>query len=172
VRILLGLLVVFLVAVAAPLAQCQTKPAHKLPFSLTLVGPTSPVESGERVYIKITMKNLANHDVDSTPCYGNGIDRADEFDIPDSNGKRLETWWDKHPEIGHTGSPPPHTLKPGETHESGQVITDLYDMTQPGDYTIQVSRRISNNSKDGVVKSNKVTVTIFRMRKPPPPPAP
>jgi hypothetical protein len=39
-------------------------------------------------------------------------------------------------------------------------ISGLYDLSQPGQYKIQVSRAISDNPKAGVVKSNTITVTV------------
>jgi len=58
-------------------------------------------------------------------------------------------------------------VKPGKTETSGITITLLHDMTQPGTYTIQGSRRISDEPNDGVVHSNKITVTAVGPLVPP-----
>ena len=162
-----------LLFVVAPCAWCQGAPAHQPPFSLTLTALTPIVESGSAVHVKIVMKNLSNHDLDCTPKYINGLDRAYEFEVRHSSGKPLEDLTKKHPEIGQTFSPMPERfLKPGETTDSGEVVSEFYDMTQPGEYTVQVSRRVSENPKDGVVKSNKITVIVTDSRpKGPPPPS-
>ena len=169
-RILFGLL---LLTVVAPVARCQATSAGQPPFSLTLSALTPNIESGSDVHIKIVMKNLSNHDLDCTPNYANGLDRAYEYDVRDSSGKALESWTKKHPEIGQTFNPMiARFLKPGETVDTGEVISTTFDMTQPGQYTVQVSRKVSDNPKDGVVKSNKVTITILdsKPKGPPPPP--
>jgi hypothetical protein len=43
---------------------------------------------------------------------------------------------------------------------TGDFISRLYDLSQPGDYTIQLSRAVSDDPKNGVVKSNVITVTV------------
>lgn len=168
-RTLLGL---FLLMIVASVACCQATPATQRPFSLTLSTPTANVESGSVVQIMIAMKNLSDHDVDCTPNETNRLDTAFEYDVRDGDGKPVESWEKKHPEVGQVFSPRmPRSLKPGETINTGEVISSHYNMTQPGEYTIQVSRRISNDAKDGVVKSNKITVTVVDSTpKAPPPP--
>lgn len=168
-RILLSLLLL----ATAPVARYQATTTKQAPFSLTLIALTPRVESGTDVHIKIVMKNLSIHDLDSTPNYSNGLDKAYEYEVQDSTGKTVENWTKKHPEIAQTFSPmPPRSLKPGESSDTSEVISAFYDMTQAGEYTIQVSRRVSNNPKDGVVKSNKITIAISPGPKQPPPPPP
>jgi hypothetical protein len=154
------LLSLFLLAIA-PAAWCQATPVQQPPFSLTLSALTPIVESGSSVHIKIVMKNLSNHDVDCTPDFRNGLDEAYKFEIGHSSGKPLEDLTKKHPEIGKTFSPViERFLKPGETTVTSEVVSEFYDMALPGEYTIQASRRVSDNPKDGVVKSNKITITV------------
>ena len=52
------------------------------------------------------------------------------------------------------------TLKPGESADSVTGVSPEYDMSRPGQNVIQLSRPISDNPDDGVVKSNKVTITV------------
>jgi hypothetical protein len=51
-------------------------------------------------------------------------------------------------------------LKPGESDVTENYLNWLYDFTKPGTYTIQASRRISDDEMDGSVRSNIITVTI------------
>jgi hypothetical protein len=51
-------------------------------------------------------------------------------------------------------------LRPNESTKETIAVSDLYDLSHPGQYTIQVSRAVSNKPKDGVVKSNTITVTV------------
>ena len=48
-------------------------------------------------------------------------------------------------------------LKPGESKEDRITISRLYDMSSPGEYSVQISRAFPGI---GEVKSNVVTVTI------------
>jgi hypothetical protein len=158
-RMLFGLLMLTVV----PATHCHATPDRKPLFSLTLSALTPSVESGSQVHLKVVMKNLSDHDLNYSLCYSNGLDRAYEYDVRDSHGKALAILTRKHSEIGPTFKVwPAHLVKPGETDSSGGVISTFYDMTQPGEYTVQVSRAVSDNPKDGVVRSNKITVTIIR----------
>jgi hypothetical protein len=47
------------------------------------------------------------------------------------------------------------------TFERGETgISPRYDPSQPGEYVIQLSRPISDDPKNGVVKSDKLTITV------------
>jgi len=50
--------------------------------------------------------------------------------------------------------------RPNESTKENIALSDLYDLSHPGQYTIQVSRAVSDKPKDGVVKSNTITVTV------------
>jgi hypothetical protein len=56
-------------------------------------------------------------------------------------------------------------IKLGNTFEGTSDIGRLYDMSRPGKYHVQVSRRASENEKDGVVESNKIRVTVTPWRR-------
>ena len=53
-------------------------------------------------------------------------------------------------------------VKPGENLVGSQDISGLYDMSRPGKYVIQPSRRLSDAKDADVVKSNKAIVTIIQ----------
>ncbi len=149
----------------------QTQLATESPFSLTLSALIRSVEAGQQIELKIVMKNLTNHNLEYQYDIRNYQDRSNNYDVWDASGKKVEPIKKKYPQIGDTFEPvPPHIVKPGETETSGITITVLYDMTQPGTYTIQASRKISGEAKDGVVYSNKITVSVARPLVPPPAP--
>jgi len=157
-RLLLA--VCFDIAIFGP-ALCQTQSAKEPPFSLTLSALTPRVEAGQRVELKIVMKNLTNHNLEYQHDFRNYQDRSNNYDVWDASGKKLEPTKKKYPQIGDTFEPvPAHIVKPGETETSGITITLLYDMTQAGTYTIQASRKISDDANNGVVQSNKITVSV------------
>jgi hypothetical protein len=141
-------------------AWCQSMTSQP-PFSLNLSAAADNVTAGSDVHVKIEMKDVSNHDVDCTGAPSNGLDRAYQYEVRDDRGRLVPKIVKKHPEIGETFSTWPCRLKPGETATAaGGLISRLYDMSRPGQYTIQVSRSISDNPKDGVVKSNKITITV------------
>lgn len=57
-------------------------------------------------------------------------------------------------------------LKPGEFREEDIVISNLYDLSQPGQYTVSASRHLSNAATDAksklVAKSNTLMITITK----------
>lgn len=143
------------------------------PFSIKISVENPEVKVGSEIHIKIQLKNESNHDVDCSGAPSNGLDRAYQYEVLDDSAKMANKVLRSHPEVGETFSVWACSVKPGETaNAAGGIISRLYDMRRPGRYTIQVSRAISDNPKDGVVKSNKITVTvtdITREASPPPP---
>jgi len=51
-------------------------------------------------------------------------------------------------------------LQPGESVSYFAPISEWYDLSGPGKYTIQVLQHVSSDPSSAVVKSNKITVTI------------
>jgi len=51
-------------------------------------------------------------------------------------------------------------LKPGESVSEVTNLARWVDFSQPGEYVIQVSRNIGDDEKQGVVKSNIITITV------------
>jgi len=51
-------------------------------------------------------------------------------------------------------------LRPNESTKETIALSNLYNLSHPGQYTIRMSRAVSNNPRDGVVKSNKIAVTV------------
>jgi hypothetical protein len=54
-------------------------------------------------------------------------------------------------------SPP---LKPGASKEEKADLDAWFDLKEPGEYTIQLSRRINGGVDDPALKSNVVTVVV------------
>ena len=55
-------------------------------------------------------------------------------------------------------------LKPGESFVDEILVTKFYDLSQPGKYTISVTRDIppAQNLGKGTVRSNTITVTVTK----------
>ena len=155
-------------------------PAHsaKLPFIVTIsatapatkTGPDAyAVKAGADIFIKVRITNTSNRDIVLGDACDDrvGVDGYDQYEIRDSNQRSCSRKQLQHPEIpptshGWVG----RTLKPGASMNVGEDrITGLYDLTQPGQYTVQVSRAVSDSPQDGAVKSNTITVTVAESAK-------
>jgi hypothetical protein len=149
----------FLISITAAACSVWSGPQPSpQPFSIAIAPATAAVKAGEEVYIKIHMTNKSDHNVDCSSVYVNGVDRRYYYAVRDNNGNSV-----KRPienlEL-YPGSIQLCTLKPGESTTGGSRVSWLNDVSRPGKYVIQVSRGVSSNEKDGVVKSNKITLTV------------
>jgi hypothetical protein len=120
------------------------------------------VKAGAEVGIDIVKTNTSKHEEDCIMIHNNmtGVDDKYQYDLRDRSGNPVDKRRIEHPEpfIIPPGS---CTLKPGESQASGgNTITRLYDLSRPGEYAVQVSQPVSDNPKDGVVKSNTITITV------------
>jgi hypothetical protein len=136
--------------------------AAGLPFTLSISAEDVVVKPQADIYVNIQMTNTSKHDIDCSSSDNDmlGMDVKYHYDVRDGSGTPVPTRQLKHPELA-TGHFRLCTLKPGKVANSnGNLINKLYDLSQPRQYVIQVSRDVSANPADGVVKSNKVTVTV------------
>lgn len=124
------------------------------------------VKAGSEVFITVHLTNVSKHNLafDYDSDSRTGVSFSHQYEVRDSNGNVVQKRTISHPEIGSTGHGwPARVLKPGESMDiNGDYISRLYDLSQPGEYTIQLSREVSADPKDGVVKSNTITVTVTR----------
>jgi hypothetical protein len=165
-----SVLLFIIVGVGAIPAFTQSGPVHA-PFTITISTEKSDISAGSEVWIRIKMTNTSNHDVDCSSVYVNGVDRRYNYEITDATGASMKKN-NEHPELV-PGSVQMCTLKPGESTPLRQSrVSWLHDFTKPGKYTIQVTRNISDIERDGVAKSNKITVNVDDLApttSPPPP---
>jgi hypothetical protein len=149
-----------LVATSTAWAFASAQVVQK-PFSINISGETPVVRAGSDVYINVHLTNTSNHDLDDSGSIDDmiGLDPNLLFAVRDTRGRLVPKRVYKHPELA-SGSPVNRTVRPGESISEEQRVSGLYDMSRPGQYVIQVSRRVSDNPKDGVLKSNTITVTV------------
>jgi hypothetical protein len=129
------------------------------PFSIIISTETPVVRAGSTVSIKVRLTNTSRHDVSVTRAYFEGVDANYKQEVRDANGN-LAKRERSEPTVHLGGHWVRHTLKPGESEDGVTAVSPEYDMTRPGQYVIQLSRPISDNPDDGVVNSNKITVTV------------
>ncbi len=82
--------------------------------------------------------------------------------VHDKSGKDApETEYGRHARLHQLiGSDAATLLKPGEKLEEDTVLSTVFDLTSPGEYEVQLSRPVSDDPKDGVVKSNIIAITV------------
>ncbi|MGH9640996.1 MAG: hypothetical protein ACRD3Q_01085 [Terriglobales bacterium] len=126
-------------------------------------GPNSyTVQSDSHLFITVHLTNISkrntslSYDKDSRT----NVDFCDQYEVRDAQGNAVQKRPIDHPEIESTGHGwPARILKPGgSTDITGDFLSRLYDLSQPGEYTIQLSRIVSDSPRDGVAKSNTITV--------------
>jgi hypothetical protein len=140
------------------LALCQQ--ANNPPFKIAITAESPTVVAGAEVSIKVSLTNTSGHDVREGVRYIlGGVNTSYQFKVRDEHGRLVPKRTYPHPELGFPGSVNFRTISPGETITEDQEVSALYDMRKPGKYTIQVSRRVSDNPKDDI-ESNTVTVIV------------
>jgi hypothetical protein len=145
-----------LVAIAAAASCVCFGQTAQAPFSLRISIDKTSVKAGADVSITVEMTNISKQNVDCTAVMMNGTDMRYQYDVQNASGKSV-----KKPDEKAPGSVEICSIEPGESDSHATRISWLNDLSRPGDYVVQVSRKVSDDDKDGVVKSNKITVNII-----------
>ena len=134
---------------------------EKEPFSITIStdNPTVTAQAGAHVRIEIKLSNTSNHALNCSAMVTNGLNRSYLYDVLDQNGKSTEIPGEHH-ELRGGSWDGPCELAQGESMNASSRIGALYDFTKPGRYTVQLSKYLGNDEKEGVVKSNTITITV------------
>src|ERR1700722_196336 len=143
----------FAMTFMAAISTAQT--ATPAQFTLAISEPHSTIKAGAKVTIHIGMTNTSDKPIGLRALiqdYGYIVDLT----VVDNGTAALDTergrQWKKDGGTRQLTSGPIVLLKPGETRKGSLVISDLYDLTHPGKYSVQVRR--------GTVKSNTITVAV------------
>ncbi|MGH9742184.1 MAG: hypothetical protein ACRD51_07500 [Candidatus Acidiferrum sp.] len=148
-------------ALSGPLIA-QKQPA-KPPFTLVLTSAEPKFSLGADVWAKIVWTNTSTIALNDSLYRdtSSGRDYTYILDFRDSDGHHVAT-----APMPSTFSAEFGTLKPGDSMNDDINLNRIYHLDHPGDYTLQVSRRVPKELGGGVIKSNKITITIL------PPPVP
>ena len=135
--------------------------AAKAPFTLEISTDQPVVKAGSAVWIKVHLTNTSKRAMDCSATISNmtGVDPNYIFEVHDEAANAAPIRMHEHPELA-TGQPISRSLKPGERLTDDEEVSQVIDMSRPRRYTIQVSRRVSDSKKDGVVKSNAITISV------------
>jgi len=138
-------------------------------FSLTLAAPTEPLKAGAEVRLHVTVTNTSERNIAFIRSPGLIPEEAFRYDMdvrneqgksapPSVYVRQLKNSTTVTEEISRYA----RWLKPGEFFVDDLEITKFYDLSQPGKYTISVTRPIPprQNLGEGKVKSNSITVTV------------
>jgi hypothetical protein len=166
-------LLMFILAISTLEALVPWVEAQSSTLATTVV--QNVVKAGSKIRVKIQFKNISDHDINlmSAPW-------DDKEDHPETVGFRpiMVNAQGKEPPLTKWGKqvfgrtepsdhlPPNLTLNavttfplhPGQVYTSEVIVSDLYDLSVPGTYMVQVSRHDHDLKHD--VKSNFVSITI------------
>jgi hypothetical protein len=150
-----------LLAITGTVGIAQDNTSNQL-FSITISMVDTTIKAGSPVRIKIELTNTSYSDLDASGSFNDMTGQDSNFHVllrDEKGNKGLKNIYN-HPELA-TGHPiMGRTVKSGATLTEEQDVSRQYDMTHPGKYSIQVTRPISTDLKDGMVKSNIITVTV------------
>jgi hypothetical protein len=135
-------------------AQTAAAPSTPAQFTLAISAVQSTVKAGEKIAIEIAHTNTSKRPIVLGPVDDDGylpdVTVGGNAAIDTVRGRQWKNDGGVTEESSGPGFPP---TKPGETAKRILVISDLYDLTHPGTYSVQVRR--------GTVKSNTITVVVL-----------
>jgi hypothetical protein len=158
-----------LIAVFAISATIQGA-SGALPFSVALHPPVGPTKTGDEVVLTAVTMNTSDHEVRFARSFARREEVYDyDIEIKDNQGRmpRLTEAYSRlreHP-TSRWGSYSTYVLLPGKSFEEELVLTKLYDLKRPGEYTVSVlrgQRPIWQTQSKAAVKSNTITITVAR----------
>jgi hypothetical protein len=174
-------LICALIAIVAPV--CVFASGAEQPFSVTLQALSKTLKPGCQVYLLVTIKNTSSRDLTFVrgSAFGVSHEGTEKYRIeahdeqgrpappsalvlesrkPVASGKAVVEWSYENQA---------RTLKPGESFVDAIDVTEYYDLSRPGIYTIWVSRhmppKVTSHGVEwpkGSVRSNAITVTVTK----------
>ncbi len=137
------------------------------PFEILLSTETPVIGPNGDITISIELKNLSEHDIDCGAVIVDGLDTEYRYIIKNTDGNPVPMRKSSHPE-GSTGRFVLCTLASGKSYvQIVRGIDQNYDLSEPGTYTIQVSRVDDGKWTIAPILSNIITVTVLPASPPP-----
>lgn len=119
------------------------------------------VKSGSIIEIAIRKTNLGNREISKWALLGQTID------VHDSSGNLLAPRPREEQRATRGGGgqgmlrgSKDMFLQPGESSVHPSRLSDGYDLSQPGTYTVQISEHISSDPTSDLVRSNVITILV------------
>lgn len=150
---------VLIVWVGIATAASDTSGPTQAPLSINITAADDTVAAGSEVRIEVALTNNSDKTiilmVTGVPPYMVEVRGSDGNRSPETEqGRELREIQEKKGNIITMRVALP--LKAGETIKNKIVVSDLYDMTRPDQYSVQVSR----TQREQELKSNVVKITV------------
>lgn len=126
------------------------------------------VKAGSIVVVAVRKTNISDHEINKGSCVGNdasGYHCGGYFEVRDSRGNLVRP---REPRLMLKGGGPGHligtkdnVLQPGESNIDRDHVSEAFDMSKPGTYTIQLRQNIGKDLNSDVVRSNIITVKVI-----------
>jgi hypothetical protein len=129
-------------------------PGGPTPFTLTITGPGT-VTAGEAVRVDLVEKDTSNFGSLGAQDQLNLLEYT--FSVRDPSGRELPL---NSQANGVTGAHHLKALESGWTSDAYAVLSDFYDMSQPGAYRVQMSHAALAFTQAGRVFSNVITIHV------------
>jgi len=152
-----GLNLVRALGLMSALAASSFGQAGQQPFALA-VSAGEVYKAGSNIYVTITQTNTSDHPMMCGAYVVGSSNLSFDYLIKDENGNKLPIRPGVYQMPGSYQTC--GELAPGERTSAEYWISWLYDLSSPGSYTIQISRRTGDN-KHPIVKSNIASFKVI-----------
>ena len=150
-----------------PLMLCalMVRPAFAAaaPVSVQIAAQQDQLEVGDNIMLDVTITNTADRmitlELINDAC-DNVLDVRDESDTGVPDTPLMRQMGCSSTGYAITGRDMLIFLKPTESYKFEISVSQLKAISWPGKYTIQLSRALSQNDKETIVKSNKITISV------------
>jgi hypothetical protein len=135
--------------------------ADVLPFSIAINAPANRIKSGDDLPMTVVLRNMSSQkSIIHTSLGKTNAEIEYDIRVKHADGTAVpKTPYEQNLEAkGTRGSAGLCILNPGDTCEERTNVANLYDLTKPGTYVIQVGRTPGDGS--AVVTSNTITVQV------------
>jgi hypothetical protein len=149
-----------------PADESSSQTKHQ-PFTITIKAETPQVKVGGQVILDVIMTNTSDHEIDCSSYWYDSIDQNYRYHVLYEDGKPAAKIVRKTGSSAHSC-----ILDPGESRQSGGLVSQIFNFRRPGKYTIQVSRPVwgddqrpetwqtHENDPEIEIKSNTITITV------------
>ena len=139
------------------LSSCVFSQPPEKDFSLKIIIPNQRVQTGSPITGELVLTNAVNHDVEVYAARGlDAYQSRFSVTVKDSQGNTPV--FQPSPFFSSMGF---HTLKVGETFTLSLNVSNLYQITKPGVYTVKVSRQ-HGEQVNTTIESNTVSITVSK----------
>lgn len=155
------ILLISTLALTAGQKPADPASAAKPPLAVVIAAEPTTVKAGEAVSVRTVLTNKSKQPFDASACYCGpaGLDSLFRWEVRE-NGRLTTKRTYPHPELATGEIILDRVVQPGGELSGSQDISRLYNMTQPGKYTIQAIVELPKQMSGGIVKSNEITIIV------------